>query len=317
MKFQSALLASLVTLSACAQDEDLLTEVRATLPAATEVRVDVPSTDNKSTLGAVAEFYQHTRNTSDFLNGASVVWVGIIQTIMRYPATSIEGDTITWGPWNDDSALRPFAYKLVAVRRGDHSITYTLFGKRRADAGDFLPLIEGSAERPAAGEPGKGTLTLLFDNQAVMDVAKRERGSIAIRYDLTAEPRTNAITFTDFVNERGEGPRDSEYGYLLRADGSGRFDFLTLADVDNDAAATLENLHIVSNWDTTGAGRSDVAAWGGNLGEVVWNVAQCWDAAFLATFTSYAVTGGSQPLLSDEGDAASCAVAGESVSPLL
>ena len=86
------------------------------------------------------------------------------------------------------------------------------------------------------------------------------RGSIAIRYDLTGEPRTNAVTFSDFVNEGGEGPRDSEYGYLQRTDGSGRFDFLTLADVDNDAASQLENLHIVSNWDATGAGRSDVAA---------------------------------------------------------
>ena len=318
MKQKLLLLLSLTLVAACAQDDDaLLEEVRDTLPAASEVRLDVPSTDNKSTLGAVAEFYQHTRNTSDFLNAASVVWVGLIQTIMRYPATSVEGDTITWGPWNDDSALRPFAYKLVAVRTGDRSITYALSGKRRADAGDFIPLIEGAAERPEAGERGKGTLTLLFDNQAVIDVAKRERGSIAIRYDLTGEPRTNAVTFSDFVNERGEGPRDSEYGYLQRADGSGRFDFLTLADVDNDAASQLENLHIVSNWDATGAGRSDVAAWGGNLGEVIWNVAQCWDASFLATFTSYAATGGAQPVLADEGDAASCAVSGETVAPLL
>lgn len=318
MKQKLLLLLSLTLVAACAQDDDaLLEEVRDTLPAASEVRLDVPSTDNKSTLGAVAEFYQHTRNTSDFLNAASVVWVGLIQTIMRYPATSVEGDTITWGPWNDDSALRPFAYKLVAVRTGDRSITYALSGKRRADAGDFIPLIEGAAERPDAGERGRGSLTLLFDNQAVIDVAKRERGSIAIRYDLTGEPRTNAVTFSDFVNERGEGPRDSEYGYLQRADGSGRFDFLTLADVDNDAASQLENLHIVSNWDATGAGRSDVAAWGGNLGEVIWNVAQCWDASFLATFTSYAATGGAQPVLADEGDAASCAVSGETVAPLL
>lgn len=318
MKDKLALLLTMASLIGCAQDDDaLLDEVRDTLPAAAEVRIEVPATDNKSTLGAVAEFYRHTRNTSDFLNGASVLWVGIIQTIMRYPATSVDGDTITWGPWNDDSALRPFAYKLEAIRTGDRTITYTLFGKRRADAGEFLPLIEGSAERPEAGEPGKGTLTLLFDNQALVDVAKRERGSIAIRYDLTAEPRTNAVSFTDFVNELGEGPRDSEYGYLLRADGSGRFDFLTVADVDKDTAAQLENLHIVSNWDRSGAGRSDVAAWGGNLGEVVWNVAQCWDASFLATFTSYAATGGSQPLLADEGDAASCVVAGEAVDPLL
>lgn len=301
--------------SACVQDDaSLLQEVRDTLPSTAEVRVDVPSTDNKSTLGAVSEFYQHTRNTSDFLNGASVVWVGLIQTIMRYPATRVEGDTITWGPWNDDSALRPFAYKLVAVRTGDFSITYTLSGKRRSDTGEFIPLITGAAERPTAGEGGKGTLALLFDNQAVLDVAKVERGTITIRYDLTGEPRTNAITFDDFVNERREGPRDSEYAYLLRADGSGRFDFLTVANVDNDGAGALENLHIVSNWDATGAGRSDVAASGGNLGAVVWNVAQCWDAAFLATFTSYAATGGSQPLLADEGDEATCAVAGESVS---
>jgi hypothetical protein len=306
----------------CLSDEFDLSDLRDTAPKSRELAVDVPAANkaadkDTSDIGSVSEFYRITRNTSDYLNGATAFWVGLIRTIMAYPPSEVDGDVVTWGPWRDQSALRPLEYQLVAERVGERSITYTLSARNKNGEGDFLPLIEGTARRPGAGQPGSGTLKLLFDNQSVLEPAKREQGTIDIAYDLEGEPKTNHIEFIDFVNEQGEGPLDAEYDYALSADGAGRFDFLTAADVDRDAASLPESLHIVSRWNSTGAGQSDVAAWGGSLDGATWAAAQCWDTAFLTTYNRYRSEGGSVPVDLDEGDAATCPFEPETVTPVL
>jgi hypothetical protein len=304
-------------LPACVAENSTIELIREAMPDESEVRVEVPTADTTTgrTVGEISAFYLHTRNTSEFLNGASVRWVGLIATIMAFPATSTDGDTVTWGPWDSDNALRPFTYQLVATRTGERAITYVLSGRKQAETGEFIPLIEGSAERPVAGERGRGTLRLLFDNQAALDTAAVERGSVTLAYDLTTEPRTSHITFTEFSSREITEPRNMEYDFQLAADRSGRFDFLSAADVDKDDAQVLESLHVISHWTATGAGRSDAVAWGGSLGEAVWAVEQCWDTAFLTTFTSYVAEGGEVPVDASEGDPSSCALEGEVVEP--
>jgi hypothetical protein len=288
--------------------QDPVEEFRNAVPRSEELTIRVPGETGGTSgaaraelIGERAHLYQFTRDTSRFVNGSIWVVLQLMKAITEYPPTEIDGDHAVWGPWNE--TLSPITYVFVVERVSEGHYHYVLSGKPR-DAGDdaFVALVAGDSEIDDAAGVRRGAIGLDFDAANALDAGEHPHvGRVGARYDVGA-----GFVEAAFENVRSEETGElvnALYRYTEAADGSGTFAFGLRADFDDEGAAQ-EDLVVTSRWDTSGSGRGDVIATGGDLGELVVYASECWDRSFGRSYY-----GDNVDMAAAEGDAASCAYA--------
>jgi hypothetical protein len=308
-------LASLLSLGlvACIPPNDDPHPVSRALPTAEDVRIDLPENSSaKGTaeaLGDLSPWYVVTRQVTRDLNGGTAWVLIVVHTIVQFPATTIEGNTYTWGPWSD--ALDPADYRLVVTALGNGSYDWSLDGRSKTEVGaDFETVIAGNAVPGETEGTGHGEFTIDFDAaERVNPVDNDARGVVGISYDLAARHLDMSIATVE-DREGTEVPVNYEYAYTEQDDGSGDMVFAAHGDTDDDGTAA-EDAVIRSRWMADGAGRADVRLSGGDLSTTISVTAsECWDSTFGVVYYSDSVG-----WLPTEGSQSSCAFADADLPP--
>ena len=285
-----------MSLFACVKQEEAPSDLKSALPTHEQVRINLPDGTTR-TVGQLADYYVITRNVTRTFNGSSAWVLILLHTIVQYPVTSVDGNVYTWGPWSD--ALDPAEYKLDVTDNGDGTYDYELSGKSKTAANSaFEVVISGHAD-PRPGElQGNGIFNIDFDaGRRVNPIdAGDDHGEVTVSYDLAKRHLDLDIIGVDDAGK----PITAEYAYDETKDGAGKMSFGAKGDAGG--GSQLESFQIVSNWASTGMGRSDAMATGGDIQATVSvSLTECWDTNFKRTFYS-----DSQNFAPAEGSAASC-----------
>jgi hypothetical protein len=274
-----------LSLAACVKQDDAPPNIDRALPTAAQVSIKLPETAAR-TLDAnadaqLATFYVATRDVTRTFNGGSAWVLTLIHTIVQFPSTSTNGNTVTWGPWSD--ALSPAEYKLDVKVVGDGTYAYTLSGRSKTQANaQFEVVIDGAAD-PRAGElQGSGEFLIDFDaGRRVNPVdSGNAKGSVDVRYDLAKRHLDLTVMSTD---DQGK-PVSADYAYNQAADGGGDMTFDVSSDFAGSATTLKETLTLRSRWLATGAGRADARVGGGDFGTAQVTVSECWSTMFGRVF---------------------------------
>jgi hypothetical protein len=232
------------------------------------------------------------------------VWVlTLIHQIVQTPATTVNGDTFTWGPGS--KPLEPADYKLEVQAIADGTYSYKLSGRSKTQANaQFEVVIAGTADPRPGEDKGTGEFTIDFDaGKRINPIdASDAKGLVDVTYDLGNHHLDLTIMSTDALGH----PVNADYAYNEAADGGGDMTF----DVSGDAGggAKLETITLRSRWLANGAGRADARIAGGDLGAVQATASECWDIGFKRVFYIDALTNGGT-LSASEGQEAACAFA--------
>lgn len=295
--------AAAVSLTACvARNDEPNQAIQRAIPTADQVSIKLP-VNNERAIGQLAEFYVATRGITLTFNGGSAWVLVLIHTIVQFPATTIDGDTYTWGPFSD--ALDPAEYKLVVTDHGDETYTWALSGRSKLEAAsDFEEVISGLADSSAGERQGNGTFKIDFDagrRVNPIDADPEARGQVEVAYDLAAKQLALHIDSTD---DNGN-PVEANYAYEEKDDGSGAMVFGIEGDMGG--GAELESALIHSRWLATGDGRADVALSGGNTENPAGVLAsECWNGQFRRSFFAVLAGDSTGAFGASEGDENSC-----------
>lgn len=301
MTLTSLVAASLLVGCVVTKEED--TPIVDALPTAESVQIKLPLATARS-IGRLADYYVLTRQVTRDLN-AGAAWVLIlVHTIVQFPATDVDGDVYTWGPWSG-GALDPAEWRLVVVANEDGTYDWDLEGRSKTTPADgFIGVITGHAEPGDRPHRGSGTFTIDFDaGERVNPIENSpDNGRIDVTYDLENQGGTNAsVTMhAEGIDSLGN-PGAFDYAYAENEDGSGDFQFALEGDLDESGSAAEQAL-IRSRWLASGAGRADAELSSGDLGDIEVEASECWDEQFRRTYYADSVE-----FAPTEGDPASCA----------
>ncbi len=296
----SSLLA--ISASACTEQDDGPQGLDRALPTAEQLSIKLPEGQSRA-VGELAEYYKYTRDITRSLNGSSAWVLVLLHTIVQFPATTVEGNVTTWGPWAE--GLDPAEYKLVVTENSDGTFAYQLAGRPRNTTGAFETVISGTSIPGATVADAKGQLLLDFDAAERVNPADNDgNGQLTIKYDFPARSLT-----LDAVSVEDGRPTTAHYAYKDLADGSGDMVFGVRGNVD--AGAGLESLTLRSRWQAGGAGRGDARVTGGDVGASELTASECWDGQFKRVYfiAESGMLGGT------EGNAAACAFASAEMPP--
>jgi hypothetical protein len=275
------------------------------LPTSDQVAIHLPQAATR-TIGQLAPWYVATRDVTRTFNGGTAWVLIVVHAIVQLPPTTENGDTATWGPWND-GALDPAEYQLVVTSLANGSYDWELDGHAKSDtSGHFIAIITGNAVPSMPAGKGHGTFSIDFDNARIVNPVDNanNKGVIDVAYDLAARTLDMQIATTD----ANGNAVDAHYTYAEATDGSGNMTFSTTANAGGGPA--LEDEVLRSRWESTGTGRADLRIAGGDLGSLQVTASDCWDVNFLETY--YTDSAGFVPT---QGDPATCAYQDQDLPP--
>jgi hypothetical protein len=160
---------------------------------------------------------------------------------------------------------------------------------------------------------GQGVFLIEWDKSKQLPGRGGDTGTCEVHYGKV-DPTSQATVDVSFNNVGADGkPFNAEYRFTLDNDQAGTFQFaldVNLQPFDPNMQAP-ERMSIESRWLSTGAGRADVIAHGGDL---VSNItgSECWDASFLSQY--YART--DEPTNGYGVESTACAFTSAEFSPL-
>jgi hypothetical protein len=304
--------ALLVAASGCGRD------FGSGVPTAENVRLEVPASaaqpltasTSQALQGDHSSFYDLTRSVTAHMNGGVGLVLGLLKAITSFRPTSVHGDTAVWGPHTED--LSPNTWKLTVTEISPGTYSYTLEGKAKTASDSAYVTVLSGEHTPAVdahGNPiehyGSGHFLLDWDAAQTLPEHGSEVGQAAVTYSRMAAPAAEITINVDFTQIRNDAGNlvDASYRFLRRPGQGGEFQFSTDKDQVNTSTA-LEHLAIKSRWMSTGAGRSDVIASGGDLSSPA-TASECWDSAFTS---QYMVTSwSSDPATNYGSEATGCA----------
>jgi hypothetical protein len=301
---KTVLLTSLLAVSAaaCVAKDEGPDDLASALPTAEQLSIKLPEGQARA-VGQMAEYYKYTRDITRSLNGSSAWVLVLLHTIVQFPATTVDGNVYTWGPWAE--GLDPAEYKLVVTEQSDGTFEYQLAGRPRNTTGAFETVISGTAIPGANAAEAKGQLLLDFDAAERVDPIDNDgTGQLTIKYDFPARSLT-----LDAVSVEDGRPITAHYAYKNAADGSGDMVFGVRGNADTGAG--LESLTLRSRWQSSGAGRGDARVTGGDVGASELTASECWDGQFKRVY----FVAESGQLGGSEGEAANCAFAAADMPP--
>jgi len=297
----SPILAAALFTGCVATQED--TPIVDALPTADSVQIKLPESTARS-IGQLASYYVLTRQVTRDLNAGAAWVLLVVNAIVQFPATSVDGNVYTWGPWSD-GALAPAEWQLVVTANDDGTYDWELEGRSKTTPEDgFLAVITGHAVPGDEPHRGSGDFTIDFDAGEQVDAVDNtpDTGVVEVTYDLENRDGTAAslTMHAEGVDTLGN-PGTFDYSYAENDDGSGDFQFAIDADLEDNGSESEEAL-IRSRWLDDGEGRADALLSGGDLGDIEVQASECWDEQFRRSYYTDSVG-----FEATEGDAASCA----------
>jgi len=281
---------SLFSLWACQKENTVADRFLEAVPREYMVRLDVPDAEkNLKDLGDVAESYLTTVRVTRDVNTAVRNWLLWVEAIVRYPASSFDDTSSTWGPWEPDDGLSSVLYRFRMWINEDESFDYAFELRPKNDAGaPFVPVYTGHVDPGGLPTLNSGTMHFDFDAAASVDLAVDSAGTITVAYDYIGGQKDITVAFVDWKEHAASNPVTANYHYVASAAGDGHFDFETWADVHagTEEAAQypgLEHWRLRSRWTPDGEGRSDVLVTGEDLsdqGVTDFRQSECWDTSF-------------------------------------
>ncbi|NVJ23671.1 MULTISPECIES: hypothetical protein [Myxococcus] len=247
------------------------------------------------TQGQTAEYYFLTVAAAASINGGTLAVLNLVEEIVKYPPSSIQGEVAVWGPHTD--ALSPTTWKLTVTRTDDDTYSWVLAAKAKIEPDTNFKTVLSGSHTAAVDENGErrsgygsGQFIIDWDKSNALPGNEDETGvaTMEIRYARTA-PGTVASVEADFKVDAGGGTLvDANYRFKQAPGMGGELDYVVKQNIDVDPSRSqLEKLSIKSRWERTGLGRSDIKLSGGDLfGEATIN--ECWDSNFLSVY--YAVS---------------------------
>ncbi|MCY1077511.1 hypothetical protein [Archangium lansingense] len=326
MKKMIGALASL-SLAACGPQIETVS-FKDGIPSQEMAKLDVPSTTSQRIDDGVATVRQQsygdlsgtwlvTGGTVLVVNGATLWTLGSLNFVAGFEPTSDDGTTAVWGPHTNE--WERTTWKLTAVRTAPNAFKYTLEAKPKGTAdSEYAAVITGSHtvavddDGKAIKGYGEGRFDIDYDKVARLPHQDSKKGRVSFHY---ARPNPTAAVTVDvdlkeFVNDDA-APNSAAYRYSQVPEGEGSFEFAVDSNIHwfDLSKIALERWSIKSRWTSTGAGRADVRASGGDLASPV-TMNECWDTKFRSTFLD-----GSTPSQTKWGvESEGCAFVGASYS---
>ncbi|MFH1464920.1 MAG: hypothetical protein ABIO70_11100 [Pseudomonadota bacterium] len=205
---------------------------------------------------------------------AALADLALLAAWIRYQEPSLrEDDLRSWGPGSLENGTR--ALLVVDVIRsglGQYDWAYQLSNSSRGPWEDFYV---GTHFAGATVATGDGHLTAdIAALASYLDEARE--GFVTCTYDFR-EGTGFDIDLAGYRAGADEEPVDAHYRY--RRDPGGAGDFQYGLDADIIAGSDLERSSVRERWIAGGAMRADLRLEGGDLGEVIYTLSQCWDDA--------------------------------------
>ncbi len=280
------------------------------LPGAAALTVRVPTTPSTA-LSDDAPLHRLTVGTAEGVNQALGGILSLLDLIRTLPPAHRTPNSRSWGPFDDHG--HPGFEIQVTLTRDVGIYDFQFEERRKFEGGAFVPIITGTFFTQSA-QHGHGTLHFSPASQSEIgiDGGDPNLSHLDVVYANDTDPRTVTTIIAGTDSSHGT-PVSTTYRFREQADTSGKLTFDLNADFVGDGG--VEDLHLVSEWRSDGAGRSDGEISGTALNMVFGDggsdrVAECWDAQFTETyfdsaFYSGSGDGGPLPLLGLECDAAS------------
>src|SRR5262249_7005584 len=207
-KFGTTALALALAAGCIPQADD--SEFKAAIPPENSIQIAVPGgsqaisqpgqpgvgSHNEALLGQTADFYAITRLTSERVNGDVGFVLAVLWTIVHFPASSVSGNTATWGPFTP--TLSPVTYELVVTKVAEGQFTYHLDGRPKSStsSADFQVIISGSASASNPPGHGSGSISINLTLAHQLDpVGAQGQGTISVTYDFGSNPKTIQVHF--------------------------------------------------------------------------------------------------------------------------
>jgi hypothetical protein len=265
---------------------------REAIPQSEDVALNVPSGGSGATTtkglhiatngptDSTARYYRFTRDTTRVVDLTTGVILGVIWAVVNQPPTTIDAKHAVWGPGGGDNALEPLVWRFTVTEVGDAEYDYALEARPKADPGaDFIAVLTGHGYGESRPEHRTGWFQA--DNDAARELdpdENHDEGTTKVIYDLRQKPATIKV-------ELRPGADEGYADVLVTHDagGAGSVEISGLGDIDDSKATKLEDLHLLSRWDTTGAGRADIEMNGGDLPFTV-DASECWSSSFARVF---------------------------------
>ncbi|MBN2800171.1 MAG: hypothetical protein JXX28_13610 [Deltaproteobacteria bacterium] len=274
-----ALAALPLTLSACgteAADPGAFAEI---LPDQ-RVMIDLPV----DYAGAARErewsqLYLHTAMATENVNGLIGSVLTLVDTVTALPPSwsDEEDNTAVWGPFTDP--LNP-AETVLWVHYDEPTDVYTwVFGQRPKNMGEveWIQVVAGQVNEGATEEASDGWFAIDFDKLHELDPTHTATGRFVTEYDVAQDQVSAQAIFDDFAD--GDGPTDAVYRYEQVVGGEGAMQLMQTVDIHGDQSLD-ELLAIHSRWLNSGEGRGDAWVTGGDLGDAVGTLSECWGPVF-------------------------------------
>lgn len=296
-------------------------------PDPDSLEVTIPEADGKAgrgdwpkSLGQLPVYYDLTVDISRGLNHWILGQLGFLDEILTYPPTQSDDNTCTWGPFIP-SGLSPVEAQFEMTQVSDTQFDYTWSHRPKNTDGEFTA-VWGGEITPATDTARRGVGNLYMDFTALqgLDPTWDASGRFDVDYDTYTDGRRIDIEFTDFVGEDSGYPSTGTYHYHNHADNSGEFSYIFDVEIDGGNSSEPERASVVTQWEPTGAGTSEFAASGGDIGSddtFGSNVTEiggleCWDELFGRTYYRIEVRfeSGDPLKLEEEGSEGDCPVFG-------
>ncbi|HVE84554.1 MAG TPA: hypothetical protein VND93_16975 [Myxococcales bacterium] len=268
--------------------------------------------------GQTSDLYRLTKGATYLVNGATEwVLVALAAGVARKP-TSVSGSTAVYGPYTP--YLSEITWKLTVTRTEFNVFTYLLEGQdHTTPSGPWVEVMSGSHTVTVDENDnvvrgfGQGVFLIEWDKARTLPGRGADTGTCEVHYGKV-DPKSDAFVDVSLNNVNGDGqPFNAEYRFALQPSQAGKFEFALDINLQPFTAGMEANERwaIDSRWMSTGAGRSDVTAHGGDLLSPI-TVNECWDAAFLSTY--YAKS--DEPASGYGMESQACAFAGATYSAL-
>ncbi len=281
-------------------------EYRNALPDRDTIEVDVPAQEttaqglgskSSAIVGEPADLYTSTYYQARDLNVFGKFVVDLVETIASFPATELTETKAVWGPFSEER--EPNEFKLT-IEKDDVVATrfaWAIEGRHKSEA-DFITLARGSFE-PTEEDYGNGWFVLDFDTIRTLDPSEGGRGRVGYAFEKDAEGVSVRVHFAG-TTDRGER---IEAGYAYGESISGEGFILFGLPLNVHEGPALEDVIIRTRWIPSGAGRADVIASGGDIGDDVFEGSQCWGDNFVSSYEHFLVN---RDTVANDGEVKTC-----------
>ncbi len=249
-----ALVFSVVAVASCGNYSNDDIAFLEALPEKGALQVQVPASSRQA-LERDAALHELTVGIAEDIDNGLTAILGVLDILPTMNPSQRTADSRTWGPYDDQQPQHAgFEVEVTLTRDADH-YEFSMSERRKSRSAAFVPLITGTFFTQSA-HLGHGTLQ--FNNTAAIGIGLLGEDpnllSISAVYASDQTPRTVATTIAELSKTNGS-PQTVTYEYQEQPDQSGQLVF----DLDEDPYGDggLADLHLVSVWNPTGAGRSD------------------------------------------------------------